>query len=184
MQLHENDISLLAAAARGDKQAFERIYRAYKDDLITIAAFILRDRQAAEDVLHDVFVSFARRAGKLRLRGTLKGYLLTSCVNRARDLLRRQDRERLRSCALNDLPSLAAGPAEVAAIAQDSGRVRAALASLPAEQREVVSLHIHGRLKFREVAALLGISINTAQSRYRYALSALRAILAKEGDES
>ena len=55
----------------------------------------------------------------------------------------------------------------------------AALASLPDEQREVVILHIHGELKFREIAEMLGVSSNTAQSRYRYALSALRKLLAE-----
>lgn len=77
-----DDASLLTAAAGGDRRAFERIYLAYKDDLLTLAALMLGDRQAAEDVLHDVFVALARRIGQLMLSGSLKGYLLTSCANR------------------------------------------------------------------------------------------------------
>ena len=57
-----------------------------------------------------------------------------------------------------------------------------AVALLPPEQREVLTLRIHGELKFREIASLLNISENTAESRYRYALSALRKTLA-EGKE-
>jgi DNA-directed RNA polymerase specialized sigma24 family protein len=62
--VHEkpDDASLLTAAAGGDRRAFERIYLEYKDDLLTLAALMLGDRQAAEDVLHDVFVSLARRS--------------------------------------------------------------------------------------------------------------------------
>ena len=167
-----DDASLLTAAAGGDRQAFARIYLAYKDDLLTLAALMLGDRQAAEDVLHDVFVAFARRIGQLNLRGGLKGYLLTSCANRARDLLQRR---RPRQNAANLLEIAGSGnPAEVAEATEEIARATAALTKLPSEQREVVTLHIHGQFTFREVARLLEIPMNTAKSRYRYALSALR----------
>ena len=56
----------------------------------------------------------------------------------------------------------------------------AAVAALPIEQREVIALKIDGDLTFAEIAAVIGISANTAASRYRYALEKLRAALAKE----
>ena len=167
-----NDASLLTAAARGDRRAFERIYLAYKDDLLTLAGLMLGDGQAAEDVLHDVFVSLARRIGQLTLNGSLKGYLLTSCANRARDLLRRRG---VRQDPAG-VPEIAASvdPAKAAEVAEETARAVAALTKLPSEQREVVALRIHGQHTFREVARLLDIPINTAKSRYRYALSAIR----------
>ncbi|NQU21757.1 MAG: sigma-70 family RNA polymerase sigma factor [Candidatus Nealsonbacteria bacterium] len=172
MQEKPDDASLLTAAAGGDRRAFARIYLAYKDDLLTLAAVMLGDRQAAEDVLHDVFVALARRIGKLTLSGPLKGYLLTSCANRARDLLRR----RAVRHGTGDVPEIAASgnPARAAEVAEETARAMAALTKLPSEQREVVALHIHGQFTFREVARLLEIPMNTAKSRYRYALSALR----------
>jgi len=48
---------------------------------------------------------------------------------------------------------------------------------LPAEQREVVSLHVHGQMKFREIAEQLDLSMNTVQSRYRYGIEKLRTLL-------
>jgi len=45
---------------------------------------------------------------------------------------------------------------------------------LPDDQREVVSLHLHGELTLREVAETLHIPVNTAKSRYRYAIDKLR----------
>lgn len=167
-----DDASLLTAAAGGDRRAFELIYLAYKDDLLTLAALMLGDRQAAEDVLHDVFVSLARRIGVLTLNGSLKGYLLTSCANRARDLLRRRGAQRIPAGALEIAAS--GNPAKTAEIAEEAARAMAALTRLPSEQREVVALHIHGQLTFREVARLREIPMNTAKSRYRYALIALR----------
>lgn len=59
--------------------------------------------------------------------------------------------------------------------------VEEAIQQLPDEQREVLTMHIWGELPFREIGEALGISLNTAASRYRYALKKLRQILeAKE----
>ena len=66
-------------------------------------------------------------------------------------------------------------------LARASATILRAVAALPEAQREVVVLRVHGRLKFREIAELLEVSINTVQSRYRYALSALRSALTREG---
>lgn len=167
-----DDASLLTAAAGGDRRAFERIYLAYKDDLLTLAALMLGDRQAAEDVLHDVFVSFAQRIRKLTINGSVKGYLLTSCANRARDLLRRR-KMRLDPAGAPEM-AVSGNPAKTAEIAEEAARAMAALTRLPSEQREVVALRIRGKLTFRGIARMLEIPTNTAKSRYRYAISALR----------
>jgi len=56
-------------------------------------------------------------------------------------------------------------------------RLSWALGQLPYEQREVLILHVHGGMKFRAIARQQGVSINTAQGRYRYALDKLRSML-------
>jgi RNA polymerase sigma-70 factor (ECF subfamily) len=56
-------------------------------------------------------------------------------------------------------------------------RLDAAMVELPDEQREIIVLHVQGKLPFREIARLREISINTAMSRYRYGLDKLRSIL-------
>ena len=76
---------------RGSKDALRRIYEKYKDEMLGLAITLLRDKSVAEDIVHDVFVSFARTTGNYHLSGTLKGYLSTCVANRARD------RNRLRS---------------------------------------------------------------------------------------
>jgi len=76
---------------RGSKDALRRIYEKFKDDLLGLAITLLRDRSLAEDVVHDVFVSFGGTVGSFHLSGTLKGYLSTCVANSARD------RNRLRS---------------------------------------------------------------------------------------
>ena len=162
---------------RGAKDALKRIYEKYKDDLLGLAVTLLTDRSAAEDVVHDVFVSFARSCGAFRLSGTLKGYLSTCVANEARD------RNRLRSGrdaglkAAEAVSSNSAGPAEYAMGSEESDKLHELLARLPYEQREVIVLHLHHGMRFREIASTLGVSINTVQSRYRYGLDKLRSIV-------
>jgi RNA polymerase sigma-70 factor (ECF subfamily) len=162
---------------RGSKDALRRIYEKYKDDLLGLAITLLRDRSVAEDVVHDVFVSFAQTTGTYRLSGTLKGYLSTCVANCARD------RNRLRSgrdagLDVVEVPSSDSdGPIEHAIGSEESGRLANLLDRLPYEQREVIVLHLHHGLRFREIAGALDISINTVQSRYRYGLDKLRLIL-------
>ena len=162
---------------RGSKDALRRIYEKYKDDLLGLAITLLRDRSLSEDVVHDVFVSFAGAVGTFQLSGSLKGYLSTCVANSARD------RNRLRSgrAAGPDVMEAAGsdsdGPMEQAIGQEESGRLNDFLARLPYEQREVIVLHLHHGMRFREIAEALGVSINTVQSRYRYGLDKLRSIL-------
>lgn len=171
----------LKALARGDPSGLERIYREHKDRLFTVAFHLLGDEATAEDVLHDVFLHLARHARELRRPESLRAYLMMCCANRARDRLRGPRPAPDAGELLADRPARGPGPEEGLARRDDARRVAAALARLPDEQREVVVLHLHGQLKFRDIAELLSNSVNTAQSRYRYALKALRERLPAEG---
>ena len=62
------DKLLIKKYNRGRREVLHRIYEKYKDDLMTLAMALLYDRQAAEDVVQDVFVNFVRSCGKLRIR--------------------------------------------------------------------------------------------------------------------
>ncbi|MFH1719101.1 MAG: sigma-70 family RNA polymerase sigma factor [Planctomycetota bacterium] len=162
---------------RGSKDALRRLYEKYKDDLLGSAITLLRDRSLAEDVVHDVFVSFAASTGTFHLTGTLKGYLATCVANCARDRNRLKSVRDVGLDAAEGLDSNADGPVESMVADEQARRVEALLGALPYEQREVVVLHLHHEMRFREIAESLGVSINTVQSRYRYGLDKLRSIL-------
>ena len=168
---------------RGDVAALCRIYEKYRDGLLKVAAALLNDRSGVEDVLHDVFVDFAQTTGRFHLKGSLKGYLSICVANRARDMNRARRR---RSTASSDEPSTypanADGPEHTAISREFAAKLDAALAELPDEQREILVLHLQGGLPFREIAGLREISINTAQSRYRYGLDKMRSALDGEFD--
>jgi len=84
------DERLISELHRGNRQALRQIYFKYKDNLLTIAASLLHDAIAAEDVLHDVFVSFAAGAGNIKLKVNLRNYLVASVANRVRDMYRKK----------------------------------------------------------------------------------------------
>jgi RNA polymerase sigma-70 factor, ECF subfamily len=178
-----HDQSLVALISRGDRATLARVYADLKDDLLSASYHLLGDRAAAEDVLQDVFLSLAGSAKKIRLTGRLKGYLLVSCLNRARDLLRRRRIEPTAVETLDEKGASTDGPADIAEKLDEAARVAGALAGIPEEQREVVVLKVYGQLTFREIGEALEVSINTVQSRYRYALAALRKRLEPEGAE-
>ena len=172
------DWRLLKGLHRGEANALRQIYLKYKDDLLTVARSLVCDINTAEDCLQDVFVSLA--SGRRRIRSNLKGYLLRCVVNRARDHLRRTG---VRSNYQIDMQRRPTDIADAAAglVRDDETRILIrALERLSCEQREVVVLHLQGDMTFREIATMLEISVNTAQSRYRYGIEKLRQLPTKK----
>ncbi len=178
------DRLLILRFNRGDRRVLHRIYDKYKDDLVTLAAALLMDVSSAEDVVHDVLISFLDSAGRFRLTGSLKGYLATCVANRARNLnkaVRRHHGPTLEDAAnpACDSPS----PEQAAIFGEQLARLSSALLQLPYEQREVLLLRSHTGMRFAAIAEVQGVSINTVQGRYRYAVEKMRSLLNCEADE-
>jgi len=181
---------LSQSLAAGDREAFAALYDRLGLRLFATARTMLASPAEAEDVVQDLFVELARMRHRLAAVDDLDGYLFTMlrhAVSRrlrrrslARRVLDRLGRERLGGGRLGGgrtgSDGFAAAPAQLPAEPPDEA-LAAAVAALPAAQREVVALKIDGGLTFAEIAAVLGTSANTAASRYRYALEKLRAHL-------
>jgi RNA polymerase sigma-70 factor (ECF subfamily) len=138
---------------------------------------LLNDASSAEDVVHDVFVSFAKSAEEFKLSGSLKSYLATAVCNRARDQIRANKRQSVTLDGSDTIISSSDDPEQSVIYSEESQRLNDAVAQLPLQQREVVVLHLKGEMKFREIAKLQGESVNTILGRYRYGLNKLRSIL-------
>jgi len=172
------DKLLIWRLKRGSTEALCRIYNKYKDSLLRLASALLNDTTAAEDIVHDFFVSFAQSPEKLKLNGNLKSYLATCIVNRVRNA--NKTRQRQETAGLNEPESAVSNSKRPEQWIIDSEQLRQlndALAQLPQQQREVIILHLQGGMKFKAIAELQDVSINTIQSRYRYGLDKLRSIL-------
>jgi RNA polymerase sigma-70 factor (ECF subfamily) len=175
-----DDKHLIWELKQGNKDALRQIYMEYKDTLLTIAASLLHDTYAAEDVLHDVFVSFAGGVGKLELRVSLRSYLISSVVNRVRDRFRKKKHHMVELDKAGQISSDSKSPEQSAIFAEQSQLMADALFQIPLEQRETIILHLNGGMKFKEIADVQLIPINTVQGRYRYGLDKLRIILSGE----
>jgi RNA polymerase sigma-70 factor (ECF subfamily) len=171
------DIRLVMRAKRGDSQALRRIYEKYGDSLLTTAAMLMRDMAAAEDILHDVFVSFAEGISDFELTGSLKGYLARCVANSAKDALRARKRAKAVIGSIKTNPSTSRRPEDAIAADEESRLLNNALNKLASQQRQVIILHLRGEMKLSEIADLQGVSVNTVKSRYRYGLEKLRYIL-------
>ena len=165
----------------GRVNALSCIYEKYRDDLLRLAMALLNDSGDAEDIVHDVFLGFAESAGQFRLTGSLKGYLATCVANRARNLNLAGRRHRTIELKGNGpVVSDSMAPQHLVADSEELKKVSDAMAHLPYEQREVITLRLHGGMKFREIAGLQDVSIKTTQSRYRCGLEKLRSLLNSE----
>lgn len=163
---------------RGEREALRCIYEKYKDDLVTLAAALLTDKSSAEDVVHEVFVCFLKYSERFRLTGSLKGYLATCVANNARNINKARQKHASYGLDKADVVSTNSNSPDVAAVfGEEMRQLGSALAQLPYEQREVLLMHSYSELKFRTIARSLGVSINTVQGRYRYALNKLRSML-------
>jgi len=169
------DSLLVLKLNRGDKAALHRVYEKYKDCLVTLAGALLMDRSGAQDVVHDVFCSFMLQMEHFRLTGSLKGYLATCVANHARNCngtWRRQQRS----------PSDESGrqigePVAQIILDEQVRQIACALDQLPDEQREVVALRIYADQRFPAIARHQGVSVNTVEGRFRYAMKKLRGLL-------
>ena len=157
--------------------ALRCIYEKYKNDLLALAIALSNNKTIAEDVVHDVFVSFAQSADKLQLRKSLRSYLSTSVANRVRSLGRAKVEQAVQLDSAGIAGPDSARPDRYAISKEQAQRVGSALAELSYKQREVIILHLQSGLKFKEIAKAQGVSINTIQSRYRYGLNKLQSIL-------
>lgn len=169
----------------GDPPAFARLYDRLGGRLFAAARLLTSSEHEAEDAVQDLFVALARGRERLGAVTDLEAYLFTALrhtiFRRRRQAAARQatlDRIRQRT-VMADGPD---GPAHSPAPLPDE-ELAAAVAALPQEQREVVLLKTDGGLSLSEIAATLGVSLNTAASRWRYALAKLRTALAR-GDRS
>jgi RNA polymerase sigma-70 factor, ECF subfamily len=157
--------------------ALADLYVQHGQRLYRYALMILADAAAAEDVVQDAFCQLAAMAQRQPDVATLP-YLTTTVRNGCYSRLRRWRR----SPVVESEPLLE--PAAADANEDDRLVLEQALRRLPPEQREVVHLKMYEGLTFQEIGERCGVSLNSAASRYRYALDALRRILNVERERA
>jgi RNA polymerase sigma factor (sigma-70 family) len=149
----------------------ERVYRDRLDELCSVAAAILGDREPARDVVHDAFASVVRRRRSFRGDGALDAWIWRSVVNAALTYRRR----------LTEPPSRTAAVAS-GDDASSNGDLHAAVASLPERQRVALFLRYYADLDYDTIAEVLGVRDGTVAATLHAARTALRRTLEEVHD--
>ena len=174
------DRLLIWRCKRGSRAAFRQVYEKYESDLRTLAANLLDDKSAVEDVVHDVFVSFLQVVDTLEVKSSLAGYLKTCVANRSRNLMRKRQQATDTVSDPRPVVSNDDWPVQLVIKSEQMQKLRCAMDQLPYEHREAVVLRLHGQMGFKTIAELQNVSTKTAYIRYRSGLDRLKGILNSE----
>jgi len=181
----ERDESLMAAAAVGDESALAELYDRHAGAMLGVALRLLKVRQDAEDLVHDVFVEAWQKARDFdAARGSVRSWLLVRVRSRGVDRLRTLQAARKRGLVADAASEAAEVPVAPVWDSPDRERARKALDGLPEPQRVLVELAYFEGMTCSEMAAHCAIPIGTVKSRLSAAMGKLRGALTGGGSEA
>lgn len=185
-----SDESLMAAIATHDERAFSALYDRYADLVFSASLRVLLDRQLAEDATQDIFVRLWQRPETfVPARGRFLSWLMSVTRNRSVDELRSRGRRSRREAATMEGAEAPAAnvpsshlddPAHAAQVLEQQLEVRAALETLPVDQRKALELAYFGGLTQQEIAFALHEPLGTVKTRIRLGMQKLRAALEQD----
>jgi RNA polymerase sigma factor (sigma-70 family) len=173
-----SDEDLMRAYVDGDERAFEELFRRYAPIVLGMVRRALRDDDLAREITQHTFFRLHGARADFHQGSRLRPWLLTIAMNLVREHWRRQKRRPHTDIDLDTraAPTEDKSPLE---LEQRSEAVHAALAKLPASQREVVELHYFEERPYKEVADILGTSEGAVRVRAHRAYTTLKTLLAE-----
>ena len=165
----------MAAARRGDAEAFGALYQRYYATMVWLAYSILLDRNLAEDAVQQAFVKACEKLADLKHVDRFSAWLTRICRNEAYQLARSRKR------SVPPQAGASAWVAEPPAEGPDLGLVKEAVAQLAPMYREIVVLHHYNRMDYRQIARTLGIAGHTVRGRLFRARKQIERTLRRNG---
>jgi RNA polymerase sigma-70 factor (ECF subfamily) len=169
------DALVTQRAHQDDERSFERFFLTHYERVVIIAYRVLGDREAAEDVAQEVFLSFHGRGDPSSdwAAGWLWAASAHQALNMVRGSRRRRDRE-LRVASATYAP----GPEDGAIAAEQRAAVRACLARLPQRQAEILVMRASG-LSYADIASAVGVQPGSVGTLIARAQKSLRKELSR-----
>ena len=171
---------LIAAVAKGDEAAFERLYAATRAKLFGVVRRILKREDLAEEVLQDSFVNIWKHAADYKTHKSAPMTWMTSIVrNRALDILRRPGMEftQADTVLLDDLEDGAPNPAELLQQSKTADALARCMQQLDAKQRQSLTLAFYHGLTHAQLAKHLRQPLGTVKTWIRRGLERLKGCL-------
>ena len=179
-----SDTELVAAFIAGNNEAFDTLLSRYQDRLYSYIQYYIHNRDLADDLFQETFVKaiVCLRQGGYQESGYFYAWLNRIAHNLLIDHLRAERHDEVQyaddgATLWNDNPQLLDSSRESELVTEQILKdVKRLVEHLPEEQREMVQLRYYQGLSFKEIAALTGVSINTALGRMRYAILNMRRL--------
>jgi RNA polymerase sigma-70 factor (ECF subfamily) len=169
-------LGLAERIGRGDAEAFQSLVALYQPRVTRLAHRLLGWSGDVDDIVQDVFLAVLRHRGGYRRDASLWTWLTAITLNTCRGHRRR--RQILRKLASAFIPHKPVAAADAGALEDEVAReVRAAVAALPARDREVIVLFYLEHRAVTEMSSLLGVSTNAIDVRLHRARNKLREAL-------
>ena len=176
-----NDIEkeIINLIKKNDDRALELIYDQYSSMLYGVIYMKCRNRADSDDLLQKVFIKIVDKRQRLIFTKHLKSYLCRLAINEVNDFFRKKQKQLdVKKFQMHQEQKSVFNTSQLQV---DS--LKNALLELPDDQNQVVNMKIFQNFTFKDIGNLLGISANTAASRYRYALSNLRKVVVQGGED-
>ena len=173
--------TLITQLVAGDHEAFAALYDRLGAKLYATAVQLNCTHQEAEDIAHDLFVELARHRQQLSDVKNLDAYIFTMLRN-AVSRLQRRKKIGLKAFLQWASDQVARNRTHDVPATLPDDNLSKALNLLPEGQRTVLILKVISGLSFKQISSVVGIKMNTAASRYRYAIQKLKGTLGPEDE--
>jgi RNA polymerase sigma-70 factor (ECF subfamily) len=171
----------LRQTARGDRTAFEQLYRAYHKRIFGYLFRTLSNAEAAEELASDVMLEMWKSAGTFRGESQVSTWLFGIARFKALSHLRRPRADSVDADEADEIAD--AKDLQDEALVKDSMKtgIKNALARLSPDHREVMELTFFQDLSYPEIAKVLNCPVNTVKTRMFHARKKLRELLSGAG---
>jgi len=177
-----DDRSAVQQARRGDERAWTELYERHSDLVFRLAYRVVKNRDAALDVVQDTFVKASVALAGFREESSFRSWVAAIAINEARSWLRKRSREPTVPLASGPEPASAGRPADRAvADSELAGHALRLIETLPDLQRDAVLLRTTEGLSYREIAEALGSTEGSVRVSYHHGIRKLREMMSRFG---
>ncbi|WP_316746472.1 RNA polymerase sigma-70 factor [Pedobacter gandavensis] len=178
----DDDVLLMNAIRNKDKKVFETFYKKYYRQLFVLAYRYVGNTEAAEEIVHDLFINIWNKASQFNIQYSMKSYLFRSIVNASLNFLKKEKNEAAKQRGYINLQQ-PEDPEEDRQKEEELllKKLEEALELLPPKCKEVMYLSRFGKLKQQEIADQMNISLKTVKNHLTYGFQKLRLELGKSG---
>lgn len=184
-QLNVQDPALLLRIASGEQAAFRQVYVFFYRPLYRFAFALVKTREPAEEIVEDVFVRVWQRRETIIEIQNLRVYLYTAVKNSALNYLSQKARQSITEPFDHihiGMESPAGTPEQILITAEIHQKIQLAVDALPPRCKMIFKLVREDGLRYKEIAGILNISINTIDAQMAIAVKKIAAAIGAEFD--